>query len=116
MSGENTIEINKLKRYIFPKIDILPNKNWYLKTRKPLAIISNLIQLSLDQLNCREYDFWSGMCQRDVKFKEVSDNGYFCTNADLKKKSHNLKKIMRKMNTSKQKVKINQNQMLNIYH
>ena len=109
------IEVNKLQRYIFPKIDIIPNQNWYMKTRQPLAILSNLINLSLDNLNSQEYKFWSELCQRDVLFKEVSKNGHFCTNADIKKEISIFKKAHEKNEYIKSKQNNEIKIMLNIY-
>ena len=63
-----------------------------------------MLQLTMDQLNYREYDLWSKMCNRDVKFKEVSDNGYFCTNADLKKEIAKFKKNNEKNEYIKTKI------------
>ena len=99
------VQINKLERYRFPKNDPLEMLSCYKDKRSRQEILTDLIELSLDRLNPEEVDFWSTLCKRILRYKELNNLGFSCTNYDIKCEIANYKKLSDKTDYARKQKK-----------
>ena len=68
-------------------------------------LVTDLIELSLDRLNPEEVDFWSTLCKRILRYKELNNLGFSCTNYDIKWEIANYKKLSDKTDYARKQKK-----------
>ena len=107
------VKVNKLARYVFPKIDPPINPNWYkddwTQAQKMLDVICN----SLSLLSQEEYVLYNKLCQRDTKFVQKSKQGIYATSYCIKGQIREYKARLNKKNYIKGLgVKISMNQRI----
>ena len=78
------IMTKKLAKFIFPTHDLI-SKDWVCDDIPNSRSILNLLSITLDRLPVEERNCWANLAGRDVELKEVSVNGIYKTNYDLKR-------------------------------
>ena len=89
------IPVNKLSRYIFPRVDNGPTSAGKMEIPK-LESLRYIVNLSCHKLHPDLKTIYDDICGRDVSFPEISENGMLSTKYDLKAECAKFKKAQKK--------------------
>ena len=81
--SDREIEIHKLSRYVFPRIDLGPTESGQVQI-PALQSLEYAVNLACHKLDDEVKAHWDDLCCRDVSFPELSENGIMATKYDLK--------------------------------
>ena len=93
--NNDEIQVFKLSRYVFPKVDLGPNEAGKTEI-KPLHCLEYVVNLACHRLTDDIKQHWDELCSRDVSYPEVSKSGIVATKYDLKAQIGLFKKQIEK--------------------
>ena len=85
------IHIDKLDRYVFPKVDRGPTKAGLIEI-PPLQSLKYVVNLFCHKLEPDLKLIWDELCGRDVQFPEISRAGIQATKYDIRNECSQYKK------------------------